>query len=558
MQKNKQFYDNFYSNYPVDVHNNPDRFNSVSALLRGKVLDVACGTGTLSCYFAGEYFGVDISSVAINKAILTRRSSAVFKVADFNKDAFSYSSKFDSAYIGEFLEHVEDDHIIFDNLKSLLKPNARVVVTVPNGDRIPDESHCRTFTVARIRRDFSKYGKVTFHDYPDFKKRILFTIDFDIPDENKISLVMTVKDEHKGIEDAIISALPYVDHVVVSVDSATTDSTREIAEMYADELREHVWQNNFSTARNSAQKNVKSKWIMFIDGHEYIESVGNFLDYLDSGYDGINVTVKMEDGLTFMYPRIFKNGLQFENAVHNAVDCKNVVYCPRFVVVHDRTNRQSQRSAHARQIQRNKMIPKIMKATLAKNPDDQRALFNLANWHMTQGDFKQALTFYKLCFKNTPSPDERYFVKAQIGIAHQLLGHGFRALWTFFDCEKIIPNRWETKRLIGGSFMFLGFYQKALDYLVFALDPNHKTYIYQLFKQDPAELWDLIAHCFSETNQPEKAVIAWRSAIQFTDDEQRKAFFRTKINLSAMLCKNPVVASSLDLMTPTSCPTLKN
>jgi len=540
MQKDKQFYDEFFSKYPVDVHDNAARFVAVRELVSGKVLDVACGTGTLSDYYVGDYVGVDISTVAIDKAKSIRRKTAAFFALDFTKPFKPSKELFDCAYVGEFLEHIENDKIVFENLARIVKSTGRIIVTVPNGDRIPDESHCRIFTVPQIRRDYSKYGKLTFHNWSGFHDRILFTIDLGSENQDIVSLVMIAKDEEKGIENAILSALPLVDRVVVSVDTKTTDKTAEIAKLYADELRTHEWHDHFADTRNEAQSNVKSKWILFLDGHEFIEKTGEIENLLMLDVDGILVTIKMENGTTFMYPRIFKSSLKFENAVHNAIDCKTTQYAPKFVIVHDRGNAQSVESSKARERQRDRMIPKLMKERLRDYPQDQRALFNLGNWYMTKSQYKLALDIYKQCLKYTPSPDERYFILAQIGISHQLLGHDFRATWTFFELEKLIPNRWETKRLIGGIYLQRGQYKKALPYLVHALGPNEKQYLYQLFGQDFAELWDLIAHCFSEVDEPARAVVAWKEAMKFTNDDKRKAFFQTKLELCESLFKRKV------------------
>ena len=92
MQKDKKYYDDFFNNYPVNVHDNPDRFRAVAQLLSGKVLDVACGTGTLSDYYAGGYVGVDISDVAIAKAREIRRKNANFHAYNFIDSDFHCNS----------------------------------------------------------------------------------------------------------------------------------------------------------------------------------------------------------------------------------------------------------------------------------------------------------------------------------------------------------------------------------------------------------------------------------------------------------------------------------
>ena len=533
--KDKKYYDEFFKKNSAEIHNDPDRFLKISELCEGNVLDLACGTGNLADYFRGAYTGVDISDIAIFKAREIRREDTCFFVADLLENGFATSTKFDSVVVSEFLEHINNDESLFENIKNIITPNGKIICSVPNGLCVPDESHCRIFTIPQIRREYSKYGKVRFHNWTGERKRIIFSIEPDSSDMNYISLVMCVKDEEKGIENAILSTISLVDRIVISVDSATTDKTKEIAKLYADELKTHEWHDNFSEMRNLAGENVKSKWILFLDGHEYLEKIGDVKSKLLLDIDGINITVKMENGSSFMYPRIYKNGLKFENAVHNAINCKTIQYEPKFVIVHDRNNAQSEASIKARETQRNRMIPKLMKEVLNKEPNDQRALFNLGNWYMTKLDFKFALYYYKKCIKFTPSRDEKYFLQAQIGIAFLLSGHELRALWSFQRLEKLIPNRWETRRLIGGAYMQTERFKKALPFLVEALELPKKQYIYQLFGQDFCELWDLIGFCFFSLEQYPECIVAWEKAIEATNDKKRKDFFKTRLVYVKML-----------------------
>lgn len=535
MQKDKQFYDNFFRKYPVDIHDLPARFRAVSDLLKGKVLDVACGTGTLSKYYNGDYTGVDISDVAIGSAKQLRRKDARFFVANFAKDAFILKEKFDSAYLGEFLEHIDDDRIVFTNLKDLLKDNAFIVATVPNCDRVPDESHCRTFTVASIRRDYSKYGKVRFHNWDGFHDRILFSIELNNFEPDKIALVMICKDEQKGIEKAIVSALPLVDRVVVSVDDKTQDKTAEIAKMYADELRTHTWQNDFSKARNEACENVRDLWVLFLDGHEYIESFGNIREKLNLDVDGIFVTIRMETGMTFMYPRIYKGYLKFKNAVHNLVECNTKSADPNFVIVHDRDNLQDVESAERRNKQRNDMMPVELKKQLKDNPKNSRAHFHLANFYMMSAEIKLALKHYKKTVKYSKSQDEVYMAYLQIGRIHMQLGHSIRALWNFRSADELIPDRWESARVLGGFYLLEGDFDKAVVYLIDALRQNKRHYTYEPMTRDFAQIWDLIGHCFSKLEKNEEAKEAWERALELAETDAMKGMLKQKISLISSL-----------------------
>jgi len=531
MQKDKKFYDEFYTKYPINIHNDPRRFQSVSALLRGKVLDVACGTGTLADYYSGDYFGVDISDVAINKARAYRRQNAKFQALDITTSAPPADVPFDSVYLGEFLEHIKNDETAFENILKLARPNAVIVASVPNAERVPDESHARTFTVPQIRKIYSKYGYIRFHKWPGFAQRILFSITLGEKKNVQTSLVMIVKDEQKGIEKAIISALPIVDQVIVSVDTKTTDKTAEIAKLYADELKFHDWKNDFSAARNKAQENVKTRWILFLDGHEFVEETGKVDEYLKSDVDGIFVTIKMETGMTFLYPRIYRAGLQFKNAVHNLVECQTKKACPSFLIVHDRLGGQDPDAAERRNAQREEMMPELLKKQLKNYPKSSRAHFHLANFYLMSEYPKIAIYHYKKVVRYGEFKDEIFMSLLSLGRIHTGLGNPIRAHWYLNKADAVLPDRWESARALGGFYFLQKDWKKALAFLVKALAPNKRHYSYEPMEKKMPEIWDMIAHCFVQLDKPENAVVAWKRAIEIASSESQKKLFQTKLDL---------------------------
>jgi SAM-dependent methyltransferase len=538
--KDKQYYEDFYNKYDAGVHDSPSRFMAVAALLRGRVLDIACGTGTLSDYYAGDYTGVDVSEVAVSKAKEIRRKTANFECWDFFSNPFFSPQKYDSVYIGEFLEHIPSDDTLFASLHTAINPGALVFVTVPNSDRVPDESHCREFTIPQIRRDYSKYGKVRFYSWIGEKERIFFSIEMGNFVDEEITLVMIAKDEAKGIERAILSALPLVDRVIVSVDSKTQDDTAKIAKLYADELKEHVWEDDFSKARNFAQENVTSKWILFLDGHEYIEETSHVRDFLPFDVDGIFVTVRMESGMTFLFPRIYRKEIQFKNAVHNLNECKTKRTVPDFVIVHDRENGQDEEAIKRRNAQREEMLPRIMEGHLKEDPKNTRALFHLGNYALMREDTRAALKYYKRYMKCYKSVEEAYMVEINIGLVHASMQHYVRALWAFDRADKLLPGRWETARVIGGLYLMQQNYLKAANWLVQALTPNARRYVYQPMKLNAMEVWDMLGTCFMQLDQPGKSSIAFKRAKDLASTPEQKAFFDKKIELVQTLLPTSV------------------
>ncbi len=168
MKNSKKYYDEFFKKFGAKVHDDPVRLSAIAKLCVGSVADFGCGTGALTDFYDGIYSGFDISDVAIEFASATRRVSAGFESGDLTDPAFQIKEKFDTVVLAEFLEHIEDDKEIFSKIKTILGSAGRIIISVPNGNRIPDESHVRTFTVPELRKRFSKIGKVKFHNYLGF------------------------------------------------------------------------------------------------------------------------------------------------------------------------------------------------------------------------------------------------------------------------------------------------------------------------------------------------------------------------------------------------------
>jgi len=230
-------YDKFYKETTVDCNSDPTRFARIASLCKGHVLDIGCCFALLSDYYSGDYTGVDFSEEALKKAREVRRSNANFMLRDCSDLSDFVFNKFDTIVITEFLEHFENDDKILNPIFQNAKPGTRIIVTCPNGPRVPDPSHLRELTIPALRKRFSPYGKVKFYNWPGANRQIMMTCDIGEKNENLLSLVMIVKDEEKGIESAVLSCIDYVDNIVIAVDKSSTDKTLELAKLYADTLK---------------------------------------------------------------------------------------------------------------------------------------------------------------------------------------------------------------------------------------------------------------------------------------------------------------------------------
>lgn len=103
---------------------------------KGKILDVGCGTGSILLNLPWEckITGIDLSPYAIKKArdyCSEQYRSAVFLVGDGNALPFK-DNLFDTVLLIDVLEHTENPKQIVSEIKRVLKPRGKVVVTVPN------------------------------------------------------------------------------------------------------------------------------------------------------------------------------------------------------------------------------------------------------------------------------------------------------------------------------------------------------------------------------------------------------------------------------------------
>lgn len=101
-----------------------------------KCLLVTCGdnNGALNWYFrehGGEWTWADVSGENTDQiAQLLSQPVPTYKEADFGIP----DAQFDCVVSIDVLEHLEQDQPCLKELKRVLKPNGRAVVTVPNGD----------------------------------------------------------------------------------------------------------------------------------------------------------------------------------------------------------------------------------------------------------------------------------------------------------------------------------------------------------------------------------------------------------------------------------------
>lgn len=352
-----------------------------------------------------------------------------------------------------------------------------------------------------------------------------------------LALVMIVKNEEKGLERAILSCCDFVSEIVIAVDNSSTDKTLEIAKKYATTLKHFDWQDDFAATRNFAHEGVKSDWILFLDGHEFVKECPDLENHLKTDCDGLLCTVEMESGMQFRNPRIYRNGARFEGAVHEIQNCKKMGLYLEFLVKHDRAGGQEIAASLSRTSQREEQICRIMGDRLKKSKKDVRASFHLAIHYQGVGQFKKALRMQKLFLKYSADKGQRWYILFNRALCYLSMEKLFLAFWAASRADDETPDRWEISKLRGIILLTNKKYFPALESLIGSFKINTGDVSYKPWSRDDSGTWNLIGECFFNLGQYYQAYIAFDRAAKTILDESFGELFRKRADFMLTLAK---------------------
>lgn len=353
----------------------------------------------------------------------------------------------------------------------------------------------------------------------------------DIHTHPTIALVMVVKNEEKGLANAILSCRGIVNQVVVAVDDSSTDETLQVANQYADIVKVFKWRDDFAWARNYAHQGVMSDYIIFLDGHEYLRNGEKIKEHLKEGGDGFLCTVELDNDSVIRNPRIYKNGIQFAGKVHELQENLKPKLAVDVVIRHDRIHSQDKKAAFMRDVQRDDQIPRIMGAQIKENPKNGRALFHLALHAQSKRRFKEAIYYQKRFLKTSNTAPERWYMYFNMAFCHLALGHNYRAWIASGNAERETPYRWEVQKLRGMIMMSDSNYKKALTYFVESFSVNNTDVSYKPWGREVDGTWSLIGECFFHLGDYYKAFEAFRQGACVSADPKFKDFLLRRATL---------------------------
>ncbi|MCX6763331.1 MAG: glycosyltransferase family 2 protein [Candidatus Moranbacteria bacterium] len=357
-------------------------------------------------------------------------------------------------------------------------------------------------------------------------------------DGPSLALVMIAKNEEQGLENAVLSVRGIVSEIVIAVDDSSTDKTLELAGRLADTVKTYTWSDDFAAARNKAHEGVKSDYILFLDGHEYLKNGETIKKHLKEGGDSFLCSVELDNKSVIRNPRIYKNGVQFAGRVHELQVNIHPKFAIDVVIKHDRINSQSREAALLRDQQRDDQLPRIMGEELRRNPKNIRAAFHLALHFQTRSQWREALKMQKIFFKYSKVRSERWYMYFNQTFCYLAMGKNFRAWLSAGKADRETPGRWEIAKLRGLMCYNGKNYEKALDYLVASFGVNTGDVSYKPWSREIDGTWNLIGESFFRLGKYFEAGEAFRQASTLTKDEKFKDLLSRRSALMYKMAEN--------------------
>lgn len=217
----------------------------------------------------------------------------------------------------------------------------------------------------------------------------------------KLSACMMVKDEEEHLPCCLGSIEDFIDEIVV-VDTGSTDETIAIAKSYGAKVYHHPWEGDFSKHRNQSISYATGNWILIIDADEELffneSSTAKFKEFLANVPEetpAVAILLKdMQQGRMVMKMntiRFFRRGkAKYQGIVHNQpiLDGKRALFCEDIILHHYGYDLSPERS-----IVKTNRTRDLLFRQLAQNPDDDFAIFHLAQHYTSLRDWPKGIEY---------------------------------------------------------------------------------------------------------------------------------------------------------------------
>lgn len=157
---------------------------SIAKLVEGRFCDLGCGIGVTGGIYSvltgNESFGLDHSLEGCKvgrKEAKKFRVPCRFMVGDIYRVGVK-SNYFDTVYMGQILEHLDDDMSALREAIRLLRPGGKLIISVPTEHMPDDPEHINVYTSEKLRNMLVASGisDITFHDMDMDKKKKRYVV----------------------------------------------------------------------------------------------------------------------------------------------------------------------------------------------------------------------------------------------------------------------------------------------------------------------------------------------------------------------------------------------
>ncbi len=217
-----------------------------------------------------------------------------------------------------------------------------------------------------------------------------------------VTVLMIVRNGAERLNKALKSVSPLVKQIIV-VDTGSTDNSAVIASQFGSEVHFLEWENDFSKARNYGLLFARYPWVLVLDHDEELNQQ-SFIDnaHLMQRQEVGGIRVQIVNHVTrgesytkthHTYTRLFRNDprIRFEGQIHEQIaqsilDAGFELIDSNIVIDH-----YGYSTINIDKVHRNR---KILEKTIAENPDDDWALFGLAETEFSIGNNEKAYVLY--------------------------------------------------------------------------------------------------------------------------------------------------------------------
>jgi len=150
--------------YPVPQPEQLKRIEFIVSHAEGEILDIGCDSGYILSKCGGGV-GVDISVLRLKAA---KHWCFFLTLVQAIAEDLPFKQAFDTVIAAELLEHVLDPKAVVEEILRVLKPNGKIIVTVPDelhGKSHMNPEHLRKFSRNELRKLLGQYFRIKHFEH---------------------------------------------------------------------------------------------------------------------------------------------------------------------------------------------------------------------------------------------------------------------------------------------------------------------------------------------------------------------------------------------------------